>query len=164
MAVDRPGGDPERALPTAADQRAPGPDDRGPAPDTPRRSGWDALDTPDRPPPDALRLDADRAGHILDGDATGGGHRHGTGKSGKTEFPAGWDDATITGNIAAVAGDPDSVEQQPNGRWFLRGERDSVWIIVIVHPDGAIWTAWPEEDSPGVVRNPKEDAPWTTTR
>src|SRR5215470_6899940 len=105
MAVDRPAGDdPDRAPRAAADQR-----------DTPSAcSGWDALDTPGRPPLDALRLTADRAAHILDGDATGGGHRHGTGRPGKTEFPAGWDDATITGNIAAVARDPDSVEQQPN--------------------------------------------------
>jgi Bacterial EndoU nuclease len=160
MAVDRPdGSDPDQALPAAADHRAPGPDASGPARDTPQRSGWDALDTPGRPPLDALRIDADRAVHILDGDVTGGGHRHGTGRPGKTEFPADWDDVTITGNITAVATDPASVEQQPNGRWFVRGERDGVWIIVIVHPDGAIWTAWPEEDSPGVVRNPKEGAP-----
>jgi Bacterial EndoU nuclease len=168
MAVDRPsGGNPDRALHTAADHRTPMPDDSAPGGDRPPgRSGWDALDTPGRPPLDALRIDADRAAHILDGDATGGGHRPGTGRPGKTEFPADWDDATITGNIAAVAKGPDSVEQQPNGRWFVRGERDNVRIIVIVNPDGAIWTAWPEEDSPGVVRNPdpKEGAAWTTTR
>jgi hypothetical protein len=167
MVVDRPSGDdPDRALPTA-DQRAPGPDGSGAGQDAPPgRSGWDALGTPGRPPLDALRITADRAAHILDGDATGGGHRHGTGRPGKTEFPADWDDARITGSIAAVAAGPDSVEQQPNGRWFVRGERDSVWIIVIVNPDGVIWTAWPEEDSPGVVRNPnpKEGAPWTTVR
>jgi hypothetical protein len=161
MAVDRPsGGDPDSALHTAADQRTPAPDDRAARGDTPPgRSGWDALDTPGRPPLDALRIDADRAAHILDGDATGGGHRHGTGRPGKTEFPADWDDATITGNIAAVATGPDSVEQQPNGRWFTRGERDGVSIVVIVNPDGVIWTAWPEEGSPGVVRNPMEGAP-----
>ena len=170
MAVDAPsGGGPDRAPHAAADQRTPVPDESGPARDAPPgRSGWDGLDTPGpgRPPLDAVRMDADRAVHILDGDATGGGHRHGTGRPGKTEFPADWDDATITGHIAAVARGPDTVEQQPNGRWFLRGERDSVWIIVIVNPDGAIWTAWPEEDSPGVVRNPnpKEGSSWTTTR
>jgi hypothetical protein len=31
-----------------------------------------------------------------------------------------------------------------------------VAITAIVHPDGRIWTAWPEEGSPGVIRNPKE--------
>jgi hypothetical protein len=29
---------------------------------------------------------------------------------------------------------------------------------VIINPDGAIWTAWPQAGSPGVVRNPKESA------
>jgi hypothetical protein len=160
MAVDRPSGDdPDRALPTA-DQRTPVPDDRAPRGDTPPgRSGWDALDTPGRPPLDALRIDADRAAHILDGDATGGGHRHGTGRPGKTEFPADWDDATITGNIEAVARLPETVHQQVNGRWKARGEHDQVGITIIINPDGAIWTAWPQAGSPGVVRNPKEGAP-----
>jgi hypothetical protein len=73
MAVDGPSGDdPDRALRTAADQRAPGPDGPGPARDTPLgRSGWDELDTPGRPPLDALRITADRAAHILDGDEPG---------------------------------------------------------------------------------------------
>jgi hypothetical protein len=161
MAVDGPAGDdPGRVLPTAADQRAPGPDGNGPGRDAPAgRGGWDALHTPGRPPLDALRIEADRAAHILGGDATGGGHRHGTGRPGKTEFPAEWDDATITGNIAAVARGPDSVRQQVNGRWKARGERDHVGITVIINPDGAIWTAWPQAGSPGVVRNPKEGAP-----
>jgi len=125
----------------------------------PARSAWHAVYAPGRPPLDALHVDRERATHILDGDATGGGHRHGTGTPGKTEFPADWDDATIMGNIAAVARVPDSVEHQPNGRWFTRGECDSISIVVIVNPDGAIWTAWPEEGRPGVVRNPSEGAP-----
>jgi len=126
---------------------------------TPARSGWDSVHPPGRPPLDALHLDAERAAHILGGDATGGGHRHGTGRPGKTEFPASWDDATVMDGIAAVARSPDSVEHQPNGRWFVRGERDGIWIIVIINPDGVIWTAWPEEGSPGVVRNPEGGAP-----
>jgi hypothetical protein len=141
-------------------QRSDRPAARADLPDTARgRSGWDSVHPAGRPPMDAVHLNAERAAHILDRDATGGGHRHGTGVPGKTEFPASWDDATITGNIAAVARIPDSVEPQPNGRWFTGGERDGVWIIVIINPDGAIWTAWPEEGSPGVVRNPKEGAP-----
>jgi len=38
---------------------------------------------------DSIAIATDRRTHILDGDETGGGHRHGTGKPGKTEFPAG---------------------------------------------------------------------------
>ena len=41
----------------------------------------------DRPPLDSLHVTPERAGHILDGDRWGGGHRHGTGRPGKTEFP-----------------------------------------------------------------------------
>jgi hypothetical protein len=125
----------------------------------PARSAWDAVYPPGRPPLDALHIDTERAAHILGGDATGGGHHHGTGIPGKTEFPADWDDATTMGNIAAVARVPDDVHQQPNGRWKARGERDGVRITVIIHPDGAIWTAWPRAGSPGVVRNPREGAP-----
>jgi Bacterial EndoU nuclease len=144
----------------AVDRHPDRPAERAELPDTPpTRPGWDAVDKRGRPSPDALRIDAERAAHILDGDATGGGHRHGTGIPGKTEFPADWDDATIMNNIAAVARAPDAVEHQPNGRWFTRSQRDNVWLIVIVNPDGAIWTAWPEDGSPGVVRNPKEGAP-----
>ena len=145
MAVDRPSDHPAA---------------RAELPDTPAaRSGWDAVRAPGRPPLDALHIHAERAAHILDGDATGGGHRHGTGIPGKTEFPADWDDATIMDSIAAVARVPGSVHQQANGRWKARGEHGHVGITVIINPDGAIWTAWPQARGPGVVRNPKEAAP-----
>jgi hypothetical protein len=55
-----------------------------------------------------------------------------------------------------VAHHPDNVRQQWNERWKLHGTRDAVEITVIINPDGVIWTAWPEEGSPGVVRNPKK--------
>ena len=54
-------------------------------------SGWAAVDVKERPPLDALVVTPERAKHILDGDSHGGGHRHGTGKPGKTEFPASWE-------------------------------------------------------------------------
>jgi Bacterial EndoU nuclease len=166
MALDRrSGGGPEAgdSGPQEYDSRGRHPDRPAARADSaeppPARSAWDAVHPAGRPPPDALHIHAERAAHILDGDATGGGHRHGTGKPGKTEFPAGWDDATITDNIAAVARFPESVHQQPNGRWKARGECGSVQITVIINPDGAVWTAWPQADSPGVVRNPREGAP-----
>jgi hypothetical protein len=56
------------------------------------RSGWDTVDSGQRPPLDAIRITPERIVHVLEGDSTGGGHRHGTGKPGKTEFPAGWND------------------------------------------------------------------------
>lgn len=67
------------------------------------RSGWDAIDAENRPDIDALRVTPERATHILDGDATGGGHRHGAGKPGKTEFPAGWDGRKVINTVLDVA-------------------------------------------------------------
>lgn len=47
-----------------------------------------------------------RRRHILEGDATGGGHRPGTEKSGKSEFPAGRPDDSIIHDISDIATDP----------------------------------------------------------
>jgi Bacterial EndoU nuclease len=127
------------------------------------RSGWDAVDVEhakDRPAPDAIRVTPERATHILDGDPVGdgGGHRHGTGKPGKTEFPADWDDEKVVDKSLSVARKPDRppVHQDRNNRWLCTGTRDSVEMSVIVLPSGEVWTAWPEEGSPGVVRNPRK--------
>jgi Bacterial EndoU nuclease len=123
------------------------------------RAGYAAAvrGTDERTPPDAVRLPAERVRHILDGDRWGGGHRHGTGRPGKAEFPASWDDERTIGHIMDVARHPDTRPVwQPNHRWRLCGERDAVDVTVIVKPDGGIWAAWPAEGSPGVVRNPIE--------
>jgi len=84
-------------------------------------------------------LDPQGEQHVLDGDGpnAGGGHRHGTGKSGKSEFPANWSDDKIKGEISDVATDPGSVRTaQPNGRTKVQGTRDGVDITVIVEPNG----------------------------
>jgi len=146
-----------------ADSGADGPADSGadgrPGSE-PERSGWDAVDAGDRPPPDRIRVSPERAAHILDGDSTrnGGGHRHGTGRPGKTEFPASWDDQKVIDTVLDVARRPDRppVNQDRNNRWLCTGMRDRVEASVIVLPDGEVWTAWPEEGSPGVVRNPRK--------
>jgi hypothetical protein len=128
------------------------------------RSGWDSpgvADHPDKPGSDAVQLADDRRQHILNGDTWGGGHRHGTGKEGKTEFPADWDDEQVSGVIIDVARYPDQppVYQEWNSRWIVVGTRNNVEVSVVVQSDGRIWTAWPEEGSPGVLRNPKKGAP-----
>lgn len=123
------------------------------------RSGWDAVAAEDRPPLAAFRVSPERATHILDGDpAYGGGHRSGTGKPGKTEFPADWDDEKIIGHVVDVARRPDSppVYQHWNGRWVCSGTRDRVEVSVVVLRSAEVWTAWPQEGSPGVVRNPRK--------
>lgn len=124
------------------------------------RSGWDLVDAAERPPPESIRVSPERTTHILDGDPgdEGGGHRHGVGKPGKTEFPASWEDKKIVDALVDVARRPDlpPVRQERNDRWIARRTRDDVGIVVAIARDGRIWTAWPTPDSPGVVKNPKE--------
>jgi hypothetical protein len=121
-------------------------------------SGWDSVDEKNRPPVDAIRVSPERTTHILDGDSNGGGHRHGIGSPEKTEFPASWDDKKIMSNVLDVAQRPAAppVLQHWNNRWVCSGTRDSVEVSVIVLRSGEVWTAWPEEGSLGVVRNPKK--------
>jgi hypothetical protein len=111
----------------------------------------------DNAAPGEIRLtDAQRRIHILDGDQTGGGHRQGTGRPAKTEFPAEWSDDRIVDAILAIARHPDQApkHQNWNDRWRVSGQHDGVRIRAVVEPDGGIWTAWPVEGSPGVVKNP----------
>ena len=141
-----------KPVPASDSQRA-GSDARG------IRIGWDAVDAGNRPPLDALRVTPERIKHILDGDADGGGgHRHGVGHPGKTEFPASWNDDKIMDNILDVAHRPDQapIHQNWNDRWLARGTRDDVEIAVVITSEGLIWTGWPRPGSPGVVKNPKE--------
>jgi RHS repeat-associated protein len=98
-----------------------------------------------------------KQGHILGGDATGGGHRPGAGKPGKSEFPQGWTDDDILNAIADVATDPNATWTQQEGspgsrytkkglpvRWKVQGTRNGVDITVIVQPDGkGIITGFP---------------------
>jgi hypothetical protein len=123
------------------------------------RAGWDAVDAENRPPLDALRVTPERTRHILDGDGTNsGGHRHGVGNPGKTEFPASWDDKKIMDNILDVAQRPDQppIHQNWNDRWLVRGRRDGVEIAVVIASDGLIWSGWPRPGGPGVITNPQE--------
>jgi Bacterial EndoU nuclease len=141
-----------KPVPASDSQRA-GSDTRG------DHAGWDAVDAGNRPPLDALRVTPERTKHILDGDATdSGGHRHGVGKPGKTEFPASWNDKKIMDNILDVARWPDQppIHQNWNDRWLARGTRDDVEIAVVITSDGLIWSGWPRLGGPGVVKNPQE--------
>jgi len=124
------------------------------------RSGWDSVDVADRPKVEDINVTPERTTHILDGEpGGGGGHRHGVGKPGKTEFPASWGDEKIMGHVLDIVRWPDSapVLQHQNNRWLCSGTRDGVEVTAIVLRSGEIWTAWPEEGGPGVRRNPKKE-------
>jgi Bacterial EndoU nuclease len=123
----------------------------------PTRESGQASSHLDRPAESDTHVPADRERHILDGDADsdGGGHRHGTGRPGKTEFPKAWSDAEIVSVVEDVGRKPDHAEWQPNGRWRVTGDHDGVRVHAIVVPDGRIWTAWPEPGGKGVVQNPE---------
>jgi hypothetical protein len=98
--------------------------------------------------------DAKARRHILDGDETGGGHRAGTGKPGKSEFPANWSDEQILHHISDIATDPAAprVPQGNNGNIKVTGTRDGIDITVILDPTGSrIITGFPTN----VPRNPR---------
>lgn len=112
--------------------------------------------------PDDIDVPADRRTHILDGDPDdGGGHRSGTGRPDKTEFPPDWDDDVIIDAVLSIARTPDQPPERAawGDRWQVSGTRDGVGIVAIVESDGSICTAWPLEGSPGVVRNEKQRTP-----
>jgi hypothetical protein len=146
----------DRPADTRTDSPADGRTD-GTAAERTDRSGWDTVDSGQRPPLDAIRITPERTIHVLDGDSTGGGHRHGTGKPGKTEFPAGWNDEKIIDNVLDVARKPDTppVRQDRNDTWLCTGTRANVEVSAVIARSGEIVTGWPEEGGPGVVRNPR---------
>jgi hypothetical protein len=145
-----------QALRAAISQQAGAIDAVSESADRSPRSAWDNADALTRPPLDALRVPPERAIHILDGDATGGGHRYGTGTPGKTEFPASWDEDKIIESILSVARSPDSASLQKNGRWKAEGVHGEVALAVIIMADGRIWSAYPLPGSPGVRQNPRD--------
>src|SRR5690242_15958495 len=177
MALDRPDddfGSPERERPAGdvpAARSEPG-EPAGPAESRSRaeyyevlraadadRSGWDSVDAADRPKVEDINVTPERSTHILDGEpGGGGGHRHGVGKPGKTEFPASWTDERVIVNILDVARRPDKppTRQDWNDSWLCSGIRDAVKVWSVVERSGDILTGWPEEGGPGVVRNPKK--------
>ncbi|WP_263417852.1 RHS repeat-associated core domain-containing protein [Terriglobus albidus] len=94
-------------------------------------------------------IPARRMKHILDGDATGGGHRAGTGMPGKSEFPAEWSDAKIEEVIEDIATDPNAPRVTQGRDTVVTGTRDGVDVRVIIR-NGEPWAAYPTN----VPRNP----------
>jgi hypothetical protein len=100
-------------------------------------------------------ISEDRADHILSGDKTGGGHRPGTGKPGKTEFPSDWSDEKILDGVSDVAenGTIKGPAHRP-GEYVKTGNVDGVDIDVVVKGDGAVRTGYPT-GGVGVTKNPR---------
>lgn len=126
--------------------------------DAPGDGGGDGGDRPEGyPPPDDITTKPGDREHILDGDKAGGGHRPGTGKPGKTEFPQGWSDDKIIREIEDVARNPDpgtiEAPRYPGDYWAAEGTRDGVEIRIVVRPDGSIRTGYPitVEPNPAAV-------------
>lgn len=88
---------------------------------------------------------SDRRTHILDGDPNNlksGGHRFGTGRSGKSEFPATWSDNKIMHEISDVATDPASIRHMEGRHMIIRGTREGVDIQVVTK-HGKIISGYP---------------------
>jgi hypothetical protein len=100
-------------------------------------------------------VDAKGQKHILEGDGPGkgGGHRPGTGKPGKSEFPPGWSDGKILGEVSDIATDPAIAWTRPDGRGYITGTKtvDGVNVKVVVDTvNGRIVTGFPTN----LPRNP----------
>jgi hypothetical protein len=93
-----------------------------------------------------------RTTHILQGDATGGGHLW-PGLEGKTPFPQGWSGGQVMHEISDIATDPAAWANatRQGSRTVLSGTRGGVDIRVIVRTDtGEIITGYPTN----LLRNP----------
>jgi filamentous hemagglutinin len=93
-------------------------------------------------------LDPKGETHVLDGDGpnAGGGHRNGTNKPGKSEFPANWSDDKIKGEISDIATDPKTQWSRPDARGYVTGNgtRDGVDVRVVYDTkNGRIVTGYP---------------------
>ncbi len=101
------------------------------------------------------KITPERARHILGGDATGGGHKYGTGIPGKSEFPSNWSDDKILEEVSNIANDPSIPGRtQSNGRIVKDATVDGTDIRVVIESKekgGNIVTGYPTN----TPRNPK---------
>lgn len=100
-----------------------------------------------------IRVSPQRRIHILDGDATGGGHGPGRGISGKSEFPSSLSDDQIVSGIEKIANDPGNYTGGiiPKGgkRVLLVGFINGIMTRVVIEPARQeVITAYPLNVSP----------------
>lgn len=99
-----------------------------------------------------VKLSEKRIRHILYGDGTGGGHRHGANKPCKSEFPASWSDQKIIETVKKIAAnDNTNWTMQDNGYLVSDTRIENLKIRVVLDPEEPeIITAYPTN----VRRNP----------
>ena len=68
-----------------------------------------------------------RTNHILNGDATGGGHLW-PGLAGKTPFPESWSASQVMNAISDVATDPEATSVVQGGRTIVTGSQDATSV------------------------------------
>lgn len=93
-----------------------------------------------------------RVAHILHGDHTGGGHRHGAGKPCKSEFPKGWADEKIISVTRRIAANDNlDWERQDNGYYVAETFEGRTKVrVVLGREKKRVITSYPVN----VPRNP----------
>ncbi len=92
-----------------------------------------------------VRISEQRQTHILHGDKTGGGHKFGTGKACKSEFPKEWNNEEIIETIQTMAAN-DNVDwkKQKNGYYVSEQTKDGVKVRVVLDRErDDVVTAYP---------------------
>jgi filamentous hemagglutinin len=74
--------------------------------------------------------------HILEGDATGGGHKYGAGMPGKTQFPEDWSDEKIIHVISEISTDNSLTWSSPSKNGYITAVKrvDGINVKVVVDP------------------------------
>ncbi len=115
---------------------------------------------PSKPAADIELSDKARA-HILDGDARGGGHRHGTGKPCKSEFPVDWNDQKIVEQTMRIAANDNlNWRREKNGYYVSEEMIDGVNVRVVIDRErDDVVTAYPLNTgrNPCPARTPAND-------
>lgn len=92
-----------------------------------------------------LQINSQRLQHIMAGDATGGGHLYGSGKSCKTEFPPNWNAQKIEQVTERIAAN-DTIGWKRGKNGYYVGEQmvEGVKVRVVLGRDkNSIITAYP---------------------
>lgn len=107
----------------------------------------------------ASRISPQRREHILYGDITGGGHKHGVGAPCKSEFPAHWDDDTIIKEIEMIAANDNlNWEEQRNGYYVTEQNVGTVRVRVVKARNGDdVITAYPTNTKRNPCPRPAND-------